>query len=84
MIHHFNICIFISLIVTVEDEGELLNQETQFDEIVYENFGPDDGNKWMSSHELEQYITKKRKTGLSSEYYKIKNEPLCGSADAFR
>lgn len=76
--------VFFNRGVTVEDEGELLNQETQFDEIVYENFGPDDGNKWMSSHDLEQYITKKRKTGLSSEYYKIKNEPLCGSADAFR
>ena len=67
----------------MEDEGECLDEEFD-DENIYENFGPDEGHKWMGVVELEQYIGRKGKTGLSSEYYKIKNDPLSGSARAFR
>ena len=49
----------------MEDEGECLNND---DESIYENFGPDEGNRWMSVDELDQYISKKEKTGLSAEY----------------
>ena len=54
------------------------------DEVIYENFGPDEGHRWMSAHELHQYVASKGKKGLSAEYYKIKNEPLTGSYEAFK
>lgn len=54
------------------------------DEVIYENFGPDAGNKQMSIDELEKHILKQDKKGLSAEYLKIKNEPLCGSYKASR
>ena len=53
-------------------------------EVIYENFGPDAGNKHMSISELEKHILKHDKKGLSAEYLKIKNEPLCGSYKASR
>ena len=54
------------------------------DEVIYENFGPDAGNRHMSIDELEKHILKQEKKGLSAEYLKIKNEPLCGSYKASR
>lgn len=54
------------------------------DEVIYENFGPDAGNKHMTVDELERHIKKKEKKGLSAEYLKIKNEPLCGEYKACR
>lgn len=65
-----------------EDEGSCFDGGD--DEAIYENFGPDEGNRWMTVDELEQYVTRKGKQGLSAEYYKIKNDPLFGSADTFR
>ena len=69
-----------------EDEGELLDDDSNqtTDDVIYENFGPDEGNKWMNTNELSQYIEQKGRDGLSQEYYKIKNEPLCGTSDIFK
>ena len=53
-------------------------------ETIYENYGPDKGNRWMNVDELQKYIKERGKSDLSSEYYKIKNQPLTGSAQAFR
>ena len=53
-------------------------------EVIYENFGPDAGNKQMSVDELEKHIRSKESKGLSAEYLKIKNEPLCGRYTACR
>ena len=47
-------------------------------EVIYENFGPDAGNKLMTVDELDRHVSSKGKDGLSAEYLKIKNEPLCG------
>ena len=80
---HFLYLFFKFLVV--EDEGEILSSESaKTDEIIYENYGPDKGNRWMTTSELEQYITEKGNKGLSEEYLKIKNEPVTGSADYFR
>ena len=54
------------------------------DESIYENYGPDKGNRWMSVDELQKYVKERGKTDLSAEYYKIKNQPLTGTANAFR
>ena len=35
-------------------------------------------------HELEQYIEKKGRKGLSAEYYRIKNNPLSGPSEVFK
>ena len=68
-----------------EDEGEILGAEsTRKDEVIYENFGPDKGNRFMNASELEAYVSEKGNRGLSEEYFKIKNEPVTGSADYFR
>ena len=53
-------------------------------EVIYENFGPDAGNKYMNVDELEKHIKKKDRNGLSAEYLKIKNESLCGEYKACR
>ncbi|XP_019853323.1 PREDICTED: uncharacterized protein LOC100636373 isoform X2 [Amphimedon queenslandica] len=75
-----NICFTVD-----EDEGEILSAEsTRKDEIIYENFGPDKGNRFMSASELEAYVNEKGIRGLSEEYFKIKNEPVTGKADYFR
>jgi hypothetical protein len=54
------------------------------EEVIYENFGPDDGNRPMTVAEMERHINKKDKKGLSAEYLRIKNEPLSGSYKACR
>ena len=38
----------------------------------------------MNASELETYVNDKGNRGLSEEYFKIKNEPVTGSADYFR
>ena len=48
------------------------------EEAIYENFGPDEGNRLMNPEELERHISSKGKKGLSAEYLKIRNEPLMG------
>ena len=77
------LCVCLFVCIEIEDEGECFENEFD-DEIIYENFGPDEGNRWMTIDELEQYVSTKGKTGLSAEYFKIKNDPLSGSADVFR
>ena len=67
-----------------EEGGEVLGIGGGGDEVIYENFGPDEGNRWMSARELQQYVNSKEKKGLSAEYYKIKNEPLSGPFEAFK
>jgi tyrosine-protein phosphatase non-receptor type 9 len=65
----------------LEDEGDLLDTA---DEIIYENFGPNKGNRWMSANELQQYISGKDTGGLSSEYFALKNEPLFDTSNMFK
>ena len=46
------------------------------EEVIYENFGPDEGNRFMTLEEMERHISSKGKKGLQIEYLKVKNEPL--------
>ena len=66
-----------------EDEGDDILTCIN-DHGIYENYGPNNGNKWMSILDLQQYVKDKDKDGLSSEYYSIKNEPLSDSFDSFK
>ena len=72
----------------LDDDDTLFGKEgppgLKREEVIYENFGPDDGNKYMSVEQMETHISKKEKKGLSAEYLRIKNEPLCGSYKACR
>ncbi len=49
------------------------------EEVIYENFGPDEGNRAMTPDELAKHVSSRGKQGLSAEYLKIKNEPLGSS-----
>lgn len=62
------------------DEDTLFGQDGPpgLQSAIYENFGPDEGNKLMSVDDLDKHVRSKGKDGLSAEYLKIKNEPLCG------
>ena len=72
----------------MDDDDTLFGKEgppgMKREEVIYENFGPDAGNKHMTVDEMERHVTKKDKKGLSAEYLKIKNEPLCGNYKACR
>ena len=72
----------------MDDDDTLFGKEgppgMKREEVIYENFGPDDGNKPMTVDEMERHINKKDKKGLSAEYLRIKNEPLCGNYKACR
>lgn len=46
------------------------------EEVIYENFGSDKGNQYMSAEEMEKHLQQKGKKGMSVEYLRIKNEPL--------
>lgn len=46
------------------------------EEVIYENFGSDKGNQYMSVEEMEKHLQEKGKKGMSAEYLRIKNEPL--------
>ena len=52
--------------------------------VIYENFGPDKGNRLMTIEELERHIESKGAGGLAEEYLKIKNEPLKGPYSSCR
>ncbi len=70
------------------DEEVCLGEVEEFagppEEVIYENFGPDEGNRSMTVDELEKHISTKGKQGLSAEYLKVKNEPLMGMYRACR
>lgn len=76
--------LYIATDSSSDDEGGEVLGIGSIDEVIYENFGPDEGHRWMSAHELQQYVANKGKKGLSAEYYKIKNEQLTGSYEAFK
>ena len=62
-----------------DEEGDLLfanEAPGPAEEVIYENFGPDEGNRFMTLEELERHISSKGKKGLQIEYLKVKNEPL--------
>ena len=69
--------------VVEEDDDTLFGKEgppgMQKQETIYENFGPDKGNKLMSIEELAAHVEKLGKGGLSTEYYRIRNEPITGA-----
>ena len=82
---YVNIGILSSSDEEEEEEEELLftNEAPGFaEEAIYENFGPDEGNRFMNLEELEKHVSSKGKKGLQIEYLKVKNEPLrtCYSA----
>jgi len=56
------------------DEGPPGMQE----EIIYENYGPDKGNRQMNLKDLDAYVEKMGKNGLATEYCRIRNEPISG------
>ena len=60
----------------MDDDDTLFGKEgppgMKREEVIYENFGPDDGNKYMTVEEMERHIRKKDKKGLSAEYLRIK------------
>ncbi len=72
----------------VEDDDTLFGKEgppgMQVQETIYENFGPDKGNKLMTIDELAAHVEKLGKAGLSTEYYRIRNEPITGTYKACR
>ena len=72
----------------MDDDDTLFGKEgppgMKREEVIYENFGPDDGNRLMTVEEMERHINKKDKKGLSAEYLRIKNEPLSGNYKACR
>ena len=71
----------IQYLVESDDDSPLSADEEGLgppEEVIYENFGPDQGNRLMNPEELEKHISSKGKKGLSAEYLKIRNEPLMG------
>ena len=72
----------------MDDDDTLFGKEgppgMKREEVIYENFGPDDGNRLMTVEEMERHINKKDRKGLSAEYLRIKNEPLSGNYKACR
>ena len=63
-----------------DDEDTLFGGKPPgMEEVIYENFGPDPGNRQMTIDELAKHVECKGKKGLSTEYYKIRNEPLRAS-----
>lgn len=80
---HNDLCVYVCVCAGDSDSddegGEVLGNIGGDNDGIYENFGPDEGSRWMSAQELQQYLTKKGKKGISAEYFKIKNEPLTGS-----
>ena len=69
-------------VMVVEDDDETLfgkEGPPGMQENIYENFGPDRGNRVMCVEELLGHVEKLGKKGLSTEYYRIRNEPIKGS-----
>lgn len=69
-----------------EDDDMLFGKEGPpgMQEMIYENFGPDKGNRLMSIEQLAAHVEKLGKKGLSTEYYRIRNEPITGLHKACR
>lgn len=63
-----------------EDDDTLFGKEgppgMQQQETIYENFGSDKANRLMTIEELAAHVEKLGKKGLSTEYYRIRNEPI--------
>ena len=74
--------------LSVEDDDDRLFGDEgppgMKDEIIYENYGPDKGNRQMSLKDLEAHVEKLGKNGLATEYCRIRNEPISGSHKACR
>lgn len=72
--------------VVEEDDETLFGKEgppgMKTQETIYENFGPDKGNKLMSIEELAAHVEKLGKAGLATEYLRIRNEPITGAYKA--
>jgi hypothetical protein len=70
----------------MEDDDTLFGKEGPpgMQEMIYENFGPDKGNVLMSIEELAAHVESLGKKGLSTEYYKVRNEPVTGQHKACR
>lgn len=72
--------------VVEEEEDTLFGKEGPpgMQETIYENFGPDRGNRLMTIEELAAHVEKLGKKGLSTEYYRVRNEPITGAHKACR
>ena len=70
----------------MEDDDTLFGKEGPpgMMEMIYENFGPDKGNRAMTIEELADHVEKLGKKGLSTEYYRVRNEPITGLHKACR
>lgn len=70
----------------MEDDETLFGKDGPpgMQEMIYENFGPDKGDRLMTVEELAAHVEKLGKKGLSTEYYKVRNEPISGLHKACR
>lgn len=64
--------------VVEEDDDTFFGQEGPpgMQELIYENFGPDQGNRFMTTEQLAAHAEKLGKKGLSTEYLRVRNEPI--------
>ena len=72
---------------SVEEDDEVLfgpEGPPGMQDIIYENFGPDKGNCLMSVEEMRRHVDKLGKKGISTEYYRVRNEPIKGAHKACR
>lgn len=69
-----------------EDDEMLFGKEGPpgMQETIYENFGSDKGNRYMSIEELAAHVDELEKKGLSTEYLRVRNEPITGAHKACR
>ena len=69
-----------------EDDEVLFGKEGPpgMEESIYENFGPDKGNRLMTAEELASHVEKLGKKGIYTEYFKVRNEPITGPHKACR
>ena len=73
--------------VTVEEDDDMLfgkEGPPGLQETIYENFGPDKGNRLMTIEELAAHVENLGKNGLSTEYYRVRNDPITGAHTACR
>ena len=69
-----------------EDDDTLFGEEGPpgMQENIYENFGPDKGNRQMNLKDMAAHVEKLGKNGLATEYCRIRNEPISGPHTACR
>lgn len=74
------------VVEVMEDDDTLFGKEGPpgMTEMIYENFGPDKGNRAMTVEELVEHVETLGKKGLSTEYYRVRNEPITGLHKACR